>query len=182
MDTNNNYSSSYLTHSQTIIRTDTKGNPIGSIDKWEAHKKGILHKGFSVGLFYQNKLILQLRKHPVFDKVVDLTASSHPLVINGNNQSEEDAVYDCLLREWNVGKNELSNLENCGSFVYKAEDGVCYIEHEYCTFYSTSTDREIKPNSDIAYGFIVIELDELKKNKQLFPNLAPWVIKGLHLL
>lgn len=174
--------SSNLKQSQSIIRVDENGKSIGTIDKWEAHKKGILHKGFSVGLFYHNQLILQIRKHSVFDKVVDLTASSHPLVINGNNQSEEDAVHDCLLREWNVRNNELSNFRNCGSFVYKAEDGAGYIEHEYCTFYVAFIDREIKSNSDVAYGFAVVSLEELKKNKKLFPNLAPWVIKGLDLL
>src|SRR3990167_1728773 len=94
--------SPYLQQSQTIIRVDEKGNAIGEIDKWEAHKKGILHKGFSVALFHKDQILLQLRKHPVFDKVVDVTASSHPLVIDGKNQPEEEAVHNCLVREWNV--------------------------------------------------------------------------------
>lgn len=174
--------SSYLRQNQTIIRVDEKGNAIGSIDKWEAHKKGILHKGFSVALCSGNNIILQLRKHPVFDKVVDVTASSHPLVISGKNQPEENAVYDCLLREWNVPKNNVINFTNCGSFVYKAPDNAGYIEHEYCTFYSAKVEKEIKPNMEFAYGFVTMPLEELKSNPGIIPNLAPWVREGMKLL
>jgi len=172
--------SSYFKQSQTIIRVDEKEKPIGGIDKWEAHKKGVLHKGFSVALMYNRQILLQIRKHPVFDKVVDLTASSHPLVIKGINQNEEDAVYDCLSREWNVQRSELSNFTNCGSFVYKAEDGAGYIEHEYCTFYKANIEREVKPNMEFAYGFIKVEFKVFKADPQMY-SLAPWVKEGMHL-
>lgn len=178
--TTQNYSS-YLRQSQTIIRVDEKGNPVGIIDKWEAHKKGILHKGFSVALFYNELIILQLRKHPVFDKVIDLTASSHPLVIDGKNQPEEDAVCDCLMREWNVQRSELPNVRNCGSLVYKAEDGAGYTEHEYCTFYSAVIDRFASSNWEFAYGYIVVDLKFFKQNLKTY-NLAPWVKEGLKFL
>lgn len=173
--------SPYLQQSQTIIRVDAQGNPIGEIDKWEAHKKGILHKGFSVALIHNEQIILQLRKHPVFDKVVDVTASSHPLVIDGINQNEEDAVYNCLEREWNVDRNEVKKLNNCGSFVYKASDGAGYIEHEYCTFYSSIIDYLPSPNLELAYGYIVVDLKFFKQNPQMY-NLAPWVKEGMKLV
>lgn len=174
-------SSSYLQQHQNIIRVDEKGNAIGEIEKWEAHKKGILHKGFSVALYYQDQIILQLRKHSVFDKVVDITASSHPLVIDGKNQSEEEAVYTCLVREWNVTRDELLNFTNCGSFVYKAEDGAGYTEHEYCTLYSAVIDRLPQPNLEFAYGHVQVEREFFKQNPHMY-NLAPWVKEGLAIL
>jgi len=178
--TTQNYSS-YLQQSQTIIRVDEKGKPIGGIDKWEAHKKGILHKGFSVALMYESQILLQIRKHPVFDKVVDLTASSHPLVLRGENKKEEDAVYDCLSREWNVQRSELPNIKNCGSFVYRAEDDAGYTEHEYCTFYSADIDRLPSPNTEFAYGCIITSLRYLQLESSKYP-IAPWVRKGIDLL
>jgi len=164
-----------------IPRVDETGKIVGEIERWEAHKKGILHKGFSVALFYNELLILQLRKHPVFDKVVDLTASSHPQVNNGQSQDEEVAVFDCLLREWNVVRKEVTNFTNRGSFVYRAEDGAGYIEHEYCTFYSALIDKQIQLNREFAYGFIQVDFKFFKSNPRLFP-LAPWVKEGMDLL
>lgn len=157
------------------------GEIIGQIERWEAHKKGILHKGFSVALFYKDQILLQLRKHPVFDKVVDVTASSHPLVIDGKNQPEEEAVFNCLKREWNVSKDEVINFTNRGSFVYKAADGAGYIEHEYCTFYSAIIDRLPQPDLEFAYGYISVELEFFKQNPQMY-NLAPWVKEGMKFL
>jgi len=157
------------------------GEITGQIERWEAHKKGILHKGFSVALFYQDQILLQLRKHPVFDKVIDVTASSHPLVIDGKNQDEEDAAMNCLEREWEVMRTEIKKLNNCGSFVYKAEDGAGFIEHEYCTFYSAVIDRLPQPNLEFAYGYISVDLKFFKENPQIY-NLAPWVKEGINLL
>ena len=70
----------YLKQEQTIAKIDRDGNIIGGIEKWEAHKKGALHKGFSVILKYKNYYFLQHRKHPLFDGMYDLTISTLPII------------------------------------------------------------------------------------------------------
>ena len=72
---------SYYKQKQIIAKVNKKGEIIGKIDKWEAHKKGILHKALSVTLIYKNQYILQHRKHVAFDGVFDLTSSSHQIYI-----------------------------------------------------------------------------------------------------
>jgi len=77
---------------QYLPLVDEKGKIIGRGEKNKLHKKGILHKGFSIGLFLNKKIILQKRKHLFFDKVTDFTASGHSIAIGPSFQKEKEAV------------------------------------------------------------------------------------------
>ena len=74
---NNNYYQKQL----FILEVDKNDNPIKKIERWQAHKEGVLHRGFTTILKYKNSFILQIRKHPVFDGFFDLSFSSHPVFI-----------------------------------------------------------------------------------------------------
>ncbi|KKR50556.1 MAG: Isopentenyl-diphosphate Delta-isomerase [Candidatus Roizmanbacteria bacterium GW2011_GWB1_40_7] len=159
----------------TVSKT---GEITGQIERWEAHKKGILHKAFSVALFLENQIILQVRKHPVFDGIIDVTASSHPEMKDGKMEDEKEAVIRCLKREWHVEEKDIHDLKDLGSVYYRAKDPKSdYIEHEYCTFYVGKIEKMVSPDTEFAYGYSLVDLNFLKKNPQSF-NLAPWVIKA----
>ena len=167
---------------ELIIRVDASGTSIGSVEKWEAHKKGILHKGFTVGLIYKSSVILQQRKHIVFDKTTDCTASSHALVINSVAEPEEKAVMRSLMREWMITSQNIKNLHAVGSFVYKAFDAVSgFTEHEYCTMYQAVTDTMPKINKECAYGLETVPLFQLRLHKPALP-FAPWAKLAIELL
>lgn len=164
-----------------FIPTVTKSGDItGQIERWEAHEKGILHKAFSVAVFSNDQIYLQIRKHPVFDRVVDVTASSHPMMINGKMEDEQDAVIKTLKREWNTPV-KINEIKDLGSIYYKSKDkNSKYIEHEYCTFYVVQTDKNITPDLEFAYGYSLVELEFLKQHPETY-NLAPWVVEGMKL-
>ena len=170
--------SQYYTRTIYIPKVTESGEIIGKVERWEAHEKRILHKAFSVALFYQNNIILQIRKHPVFDTVIDVTASSHPEMIDGEMEDEKGAVIRCLAREWNISI-EKDLFKDIGSIYYKADDPKSeYKEHEYCTFYRTNIDKMPFPDHDVAYGYTLVSLEFLRKNAQDF-NLAPWVVEAV---
>ena len=175
------YSMSHYYDQKIFIPTVTKtGEITGEIERWEAHEKGILHKAFSVALFYNNQIILQVRKHPVFDSVIDVTASSHPKMHKGKMEDEKGAVVRCLKREWHVDIKKES-LRDLGSIYYKSKDpNSKYIEHEYCTFYKADIDEMIKPDPEFAYGYVLIDLDYIQKYPKHL-DLAPWVTTGIDL-
>lgn len=160
---------------------DEKGKLRGQNDKWKIHEQGLLHKGFSVALFVNGKILLQVRKHKVFDGVIDITASSHPLFNANKTYDEKEAVFACLKREWNVGSLALNGLKSYEPFIYKAIDNNGYIEHELCTVYQGELKEIPKPNFDFCYGYLLLELSYLLKNQKHF-NLAPWAKKALPLL
>ena len=168
----------YYLKEQIIARVDRKGNVIGKIEKWEAHKKGVLHKGITVAIFFEDYLIIQHRKHPAFDGVFDMTSSSHQIFINGNLQSAIQTTYDTLEREWSITKKDLiSQPENLGSAYYKAKDPKSeFTEHEIDDVLTVKVKKLPTPNFDFAYGFSLVKKAELmNKKSRIYNNLAPWV-------
>ena len=157
---------------------DAQDNFLGPVERWEAHEKGILHRAFTVAVFYKNQIICQHRKHPVFDDVFDFTASSHPQVTNNNEiQSLEEAVMQTLEREWNLRAADVAKLVNKGYALYEDKDpNSKYIEHEYCYLFTCETTKEPEANLEVAYGFSLASLEGLKNETHEASNkLSPWV-------
>lgn len=169
----------YYKKKQIIARVDENGKVIGEIEKWEAHKNGILHKALTITLIYKGQFVIQKRKHPAFDGVYDITSSSHQLIIDGKLQSTEEATYDCLKREWGLEKNEVSKLKNLGSIYYKARDPKSeFTEHEICEILIAEVNIKPQPNLDFAYESLLIDKQKiLNTNSDIYKNLAPWVKK-----
>lgn len=171
----------YYKQKQIIASIDKEGRVIGEIDKWEAHEKGILHKALTVTLIYKGQYVVQHRKHPAFDGVFDISSSSHQLIINGKLQTTIEATYECLKREWNLDKDQISNIKNLGSIYYKSKDpNSIYTEHEMCEIVSAELKTKPRPNLDFAYGFLLADKKELENKKsKIYKNLAPWVIAAI---
>jgi len=174
----------YYQKIQYLTQVDKNDNILGKIEKWRAHKNNILHRGYTTILYYKNKIILQRRNHPIFDKVFDLSFSSHQVYINDKLQDNILAIYDGLKREWNLNKNDLiQSPEFITKFYYQAKDPSSeYAEHEIDYIYIVNLKTIPKPNLTYAYGIELINSSEIKKLSKLFPNLAPWVIKEIDLL
>jgi len=169
----------YYKEKQFIATVDKKDNILGKVEKWEGHKKGILHRAFTMILYYENKIVLQHRKHPVFDGYFDLSFSSHQIYIENKLEDNLTAIYKTLQREWNIEKSDLIEVpKKIGQIYYKAKDpNSDFFDHEIDYIYEGRLKNLPTPNYDFAYGFSLID-----KNKLLNPNpytlaplLCPWV-------
>nr|MBI5455933.1 hypothetical protein [Candidatus Levybacteria bacterium] len=172
----------YYKQKQIIARVDKKGNVIGKVEKWEAHRKGILHRGLSIALVYKDSYILQHRKHPAFDGVYDLTSSSHQLFIKNKLQDTVECAIIALKREWDIkDKDLIGKPKNLGFVYYKAKDKKSiYTEHEVCDMLVVKIKRIPTPNFDFAYGFSLVTKDELLNKKSgVYESLSPWTIKAI---
>lgn len=168
-----------------IAAVDKNDKVLKPIERWEAHKAGVLHRAFTVCLYFEGKILLQHRKHPVFDDVFDLTCSSHPVFYRDHIQDTKNAVYETLVREWDVSKKDLiSEIVHKGYIYYKVKDPKSiYIEHEICHLYTAHINRLPFPNSEYAYGYTVMKKEMFsKKASTMYRYLAPWVIKLLSIL
>ena len=167
----------YYKRQQLIAKVDRKGNIIGKIEKWEAHRLGILHKGFTVAVFYKDYLIMQHRKHRAFNGVFDITSSSHRLFINGKLEDTIGATYDALKRELNIAKSDLiSKPKNLGFVYYKAKDPKSeFTEHEIDDVLTVKVKKIPTPNLEFAYGISLVRRNEiLNKKSRIYNNLTPW--------
>lgn len=166
---------------QFLAVVDREDNIIGKMEKWEAHKKGILHRAYTAILQHEDSIILQHRKHPVFDDVYDLSFSSHQIYQSNSLQTNEEALYEGLLREWSITPKEIIDIKFLNKIYYKAKDEKSeFFDHEIDYIFLIKVNTMPKASLDYAYGQKIIN----KKNlifeiKKLQLNLAPWVEKIL---
>lgn len=167
----------HYTKTLYIPRVNEADEITGKVERWEAHEKGILHRGFTVGLLYGDAMICQHRKHPVFDGFIDLTASSHQFYEGDVLQDPIVAVTNCLEREWDIRESELEgDIRLAGKVIYDSKHGK-YIEHEVCHLYTARTNKLPAINPEYCYGYSVIPLSQLNE-PDINPGLrglAPWV-------
>lgn len=174
----------YYKQKQYIEKVDKSGKHLGFIEKWEAHKKGELHRGFAIILVYKKYFLLQHRKHPAFDAVLDLSSASHQLLQNNKFEKLNEAVIISLKREWNIDEKDLKgSIKRLGFVYYKLKDPKSiYTEHEYCDVLIAKIKRLPVPNFDFAYGYSLATKEEIyNKNGRIYENFSPWAQKIVNL-
>jgi len=160
-----------------IPKVNKKGEIIGRVERWQAHRQSILHRGFTIIVFFKKTVICQHRRHPVFNGYLDFTASSHPTYKNGFLETDEKAIINTLKREWNIKKEDLVTPIKLEKIIfYKGSDGQ-YTEHEQCYFYSTRINQKPSFNNQFAYGYSLLTLSQIKSFSPLRSIKAPWVKK-----
>lgn len=108
-----------------VILVDKKDNPIGKMEKLEAHKKGLLHRALSVFIFNsEGKMLIQRRALSKYHTpgLWSNTACSHPMV----GEDVIDAARRRLKQEMGI----VTNLTFSFSFLYKATFDNGLIENE----------------------------------------------------
>jgi len=110
---------------EKVILVDKKDNEVGTMEKQEAHVKGLLHRAFSVFIFNdKNELLLQRRAVNKYHSggLWTNTCCSHPR----QNEKTEDAAKRRLLEEMGMR----STLKKQFDFIYKAKLDNNLYEHE----------------------------------------------------
>lgn len=173
----------YYSQKQFIASVDRDDNILGQVEKWEAHKKGMLHRAFTAILVYKNQYIFQHRKHPAFDGFFDFSFSSHQIYVNNMLQTDLVALYDGLRREWNIEKKDLvAEPKFLDKIYYKAKDpNSVFTEHEVDYIYIVETKILPTPNLDFAHGFLVLDKKSLQNSIKSI-KIAPWVFEIFKIL
>ncbi len=129
-----------------VILVNEFDEPIGVMEKLEAHQKGLLHRAFSIFIFNDsNELMLQRR---AFDKyhsggLWTNTCCSHP----DPGEAVEDACHRRLKEEMGFD----TALEFVTSFIYKAELDQQLTEHEFDHVYiGKYNDRPVINESEVS--------------------------------
>lgn len=168
---------------QIILAVDDNGNFLEYIAKNVGHTgEGRRHLAITVLLFNSKwEVLLQRRKHKVFDNIWDFTASTHPLHLeNGQDESLEQATQRCLKVEYDIESS--IKLQNLGYFNYFQKiNNLC--ENEHCAMMIGEYNGKIKMDPSVGYEYKWILKKEFLKDIENNPkNYAPWVIEGVKVL
>lgn len=168
---------------QIILAVDDNGKFRGYIPKELGHKgQGQRHLAIAVLLINsKGQVLLQKRKHKIFDNIWDITGATHPLhKADGADESLEEATLRCLKEEWGIKKKIA--LKNLGFFNYFAQYGE-YCENEHCAMLVGQYDGEVNLNPEMGYEYRWVSKEEFLKDIELNPQkYTPWVVEGVKTL
>jgi len=140
-----------------VILVSEDDEPLGTMEKMEAHEQAKLHRAFSVFIFNsQGELILQQRAgHKYHSPLLwTNTVCSHPrkgekTAAAAHRRIVEEMGFDC-------------KFEEVFSFVYKADVGEGLIEHEFDHVFIGVTDEKPVPNPDEVGDWKYIDMETLE--------------------
>ncbi|MFH1228903.1 MAG: NUDIX domain-containing protein [Candidatus Aenigmatarchaeota archaeon] len=166
---------------QTMIVVDDEDNVLGFAPRSECHTgNGKRHRAFVLLVYNKNKeILLQHRKHSLFDNLWDLTGASHPLRVDGRNEGYEESALHCLNREWGISDVKLRNV---GAFNYfKEYKDRC--ENEHCAIIVGQYDGKFTANPEEAYGFRWVGIEQLISEVKAKPDeFTAWAVEAIKLL
>ena len=155
---------------EKVILVSEHDEPIGEMEKIEAHEKGLLHRAFSVFIFNSNgELLLQQRALDKYHSggLWTNTCCSHPRP----NEKTIDAAKRRLMEE--MGLEAL--IEPLFSFTYKANFENNLIEHEFDHVFSGITDQIPLINEVEVASWKYISIENLILDMESSPeNYTAW--------
>lgn len=143
---------------EKIILVDRDDLELGSIEKMEAHVKGMIHRAFSIFIFNEKgEMMIQKRASHKYHSggLWTNTCCSHP----NWGETLEDAVNRRLQEEMGFG----CELKEVKSFLYYAELDNNLIEHELDHIFIGNYDREPVINKSEVEDWKWVNIKDLKK-------------------
>ena len=163
--------------SQTLIVVDDEDNVVRYASRSDCHSgDGLRHRGVAI-LLHNSKaeVLLQKRKHDLFDNLWDLTGATHPLHLDDRDETYEEGGIRCLKAEWGI---ELP-LHRVLAFTYLERDkNRC--ENEYCVVLAGKYDGELNPNLLHIYEFRWVTWSQLVRELAQEPDaFTAWLRKAV---
>lgn len=152
---------------EQVILVDENDNAIGTMEKMEAHRKGLLHRAFSILVFNsKGELMLQKRSRKKYHSggLWTNTCCSHPRP----GEDIQNAMRRKIKQEMGIDvAPEFSH-----KFIYRIDLGNDLTEHEYDHVYVARYDGEPQINHDEVDEWRFENLprlrDAIEKNPQDF--------------
>jgi len=150
---------------QQVILVNEKDEVKGTAGKMEVHRKGLLHRAFSVFVFNKRgEMLLQQRAMNKYHSggLWTNACCSHP-------EPEEETKRGAMRRL----KEELgfeTPVEKIFDFVYKATFDNGLTEHEFDHVFSGEYEGKLNVNPDEVNDFCYKEISEIKDTMQTHPQ------------
>lgn len=150
---------------EEVILVDEFDTSIGSMEKMEAHEKGVLHRAFSVFIFNSKKqLLIQQRALTKYHSpgLWTNTCCSHPrpgedTLMAANRRLHEEMGMD-------------AQLSFKTHFIYKTTFKNGLTEHEFDHIFIGTSNEDPKINKEEVNGYKWINLERVKEEMKLQPE------------
>ena len=149
-----------------VILVNEQDEPVGFMDKMEAHEKGLLHRAFSVFIFNKNgEMLLQQRAIDKYHSggLWTNACCSHP----SPNEGSEAAAQRRLKEE--MGFN--TPIQKIFVFAYKTDFDNGLTEHEVDHVFIGNYDGVIDPDPAEVKSYAYLTMDIIRESIDKEPHL-----------
>lgn len=151
--------------SASVVLVNERDETIGTMEKMEAHEKGLLHRAFSVFVFNKEGLLLLQRRALTKYHSAGLwtnTCCSHPF--------PDEAVADAAVRRLKEELGFTTPLTKIFDFKYKAAFDNGLVEHEYDHVFVGEYEGDVQLNPEEVHEIKYVSLDEVEADMKLHPD------------
>lgn len=148
-----------------VILVDENDNPLGLMEKMEAHQKGLLHRAFSVFVFNRKReMLLQRRAFSKYHSggLWTNACCSHPR----DGETVEQAAHRRLQEEMGFD----CKLKKAFHFTYKKKLDNNLTEHEFDHVFIGSYDEQPKINTEEVDSYKYMGMSELLTDVAAYPD------------
>lgn len=164
-----------------VILVDEKDAAVGVCEKMEAHKKGVLHRAFSIFIFNnKGEMLLQQRALSKYHSggLWTNTCCSHP--------APDEEILMAARRRLREEMGFQTSIKKVFDFVYKADFDNGLIEHEFDHVYIGQYDGDINFNKEEVMAICYKSISEISNELQTashnytawfhiaFPKIEEW--------
>jgi len=156
---------------QFVILVNEKDEAHGEMEKIEAHKKGLLHRAFSVFIFNsKGEMLLQRRALNKYYSggLWSNTCCSHPFP----GEATDAGAVRRLREEMGFG----AGLAKAFDFIYRAAFDNGLTEYEFDHVYTGEYNGSIHANPDEVCDYCYKNMDDIHHSLQTHPEkFTPWL-------
>lgn len=148
-----------------VILVNDRDDVLGTMEKMEAHRKGLLHRAFSVFIFNPSgEMLLQQRAMEKYHSPGLWTNAccSHPMP----GEATAEAASRRLFEELRIR----ADTDKIFNFTYRADFENGLTEHEFDHVFAGVFDGTVHPDPDEVMDIRYVRMDELEKELQLNPE------------
>ncbi|HEX6333690.1 MAG TPA: isopentenyl-diphosphate Delta-isomerase [Flavisolibacter sp.] len=164
-----------------VVLVDDQDRELGTMEKMEAHRKGVLHRAFSVFIFdAAGRMLLQQRAAGKYHGGLLWTNAccSHPYP----GETVAFAAKRRLFEEMGF----ITPIEEIFAFIYRADVENQLVEHEYDHVFAGQWEGAIRPDPLEVAGFVFKEMETIRRELKeepakftswfriAFPRIEKW--------
>jgi isopentenyl-diphosphate delta-isomerase len=141
-----------------VILVDENDNSVGTMEKLEAHRKGLLHRAVSVFIVnHKGEMLLQKRAQSKYHGagLWSNACCTHPRL--------NESTLDCAMRRMQEELGMSCHLAPAYSFIYKASVENNLVEHEFDYVFVGKYDGVLVPNRNEVEECIFVPLENIEK-------------------
>ncbi|MCB0824228.1 MAG: isopentenyl-diphosphate Delta-isomerase [Bacteroidales bacterium] len=159
-----------MSNMEFVVLVDPTDQPIGKMEKMEAHEKGVLHRAFSAFVFnHKHELMLQQRAFSKYHSpgLWTNTCCSHPR----ENEAPIEAAHRRMVEEMGFD----CEVEPAFQFTYKADVGQGLTEHEFDHVFIGYSEAEPEINEEEVNSWKYMSMEAIREDMSQNPeNYTVW--------